>query len=190
MTLTEDDLVHRASMLDVWMREVFSLRRNWPPSVAPWVNQFLGSALLASTSLPPALEGSSQQARSSTPSPPPPPPPPPHAADPVEHEDAIFISLRWRGDGGNAAAREALAARGESAFICEVPRGDIKSVIIDKLAKARLVVVLGTKTCRAGTVNFSTREEMEFFLSEKTPFFLVKCATPRSPGRASTSARP
>ena len=176
VTLKEEDLVHRASMLDVWMREVFSLRRNWPPSVAPWVNQFLGSALLASTSLPPALEGSSQKARSSKQSPPPPPPPPPHDADPVEHEDAIFISLRF----GEAMAeaqqlREALAARGESAFICEVPPGeDIKSVVIDKLAKARLVVVLGTKTYGAGTVNFSTREEMEFFLSEKTPFFLVK----------------
>ena len=31
VTLKEEDLVHRASMLDVWMREVFSLRRHWPP---------------------------------------------------------------------------------------------------------------------------------------------------------------
>ena len=71
--------------------------------------------------------------------------------------------------------RQAIASCGESAFISEVPAGeDIKTAVIQKLVQARLVVVLGTATYGTGTVNFSTKEEMEFFLSEKIPFVLIK----------------
>ena len=119
----------------------------------------------------------------------------------------IFISLRF-GEAMDEAKllQQKLSELNLSAFICEIPAGDdIKSVVIHKLEHAKLVVVLGTQTCRYfyprsdicsfcpwkahsvsiyiyptyvsdghGTVNFSTKEEMEFFLDEKIPFFLVK----------------
>ena len=94
--------------------------------------------------------------------------------NPQQHD--IFLSLRFGEAMAEAKAlRQALALSGESAFICEVSAGaDIKTVVIEKLVQARLVVVFGSATYGTGTVNFSTKEEMEFFLSEKIPFVLVK----------------
>ena len=64
---------------------------------------------------------------------------------PEDRNDDIFLSLRF----GEAiteakALRQAIAASGESAFICEVAAGeDIKAIVIEKLVRARLVVVFG-----------------------------------------------
>ena len=96
--------------------------------------------------------------------------------DNKEHDHEIFLSLRFGEAMAEAKAlRQAIASCGKSAFICEVAAGeDIKTAVIQKLVQARLVVVLGTATYGVGTVNFSTKEEMEFFLSEKIPFVLIK----------------
>jgi hypothetical protein len=69
VTLTEDDLVQRASMLDVWVRDLFSLRPRWPPSVARWMNQFFESALNRSV----AMLGPAPAVHATPPSMPPPP---------------------------------------------------------------------------------------------------------------------
>ena len=68
----------------------------------------------------------------------------------METDHDIFISLRF-GEAMDEAKllQQKLSEFGLSAFICEIPAGnDIKEALIHKLMHAKLVVVLGTKTCR------------------------------------------
>ena len=77
-----------------------------------------------------------------------PAPAPAPVATATSDDHDIFLSLRL-GEAMDEAKtlRQALAVSGESAFICEVVAGeDIKTVVIEKLVQARLVVVLGTAT--------------------------------------------
>ena len=89
----------------------------------------------------------------------------------------IFCSLRF----GNSMAEAKLVQqrlRDEhklNAVIINVPEGeDIADQVAKKLDEAKLVLIFGCETYGVGTVSFSTKEELQFVLSEKKPFFLIK----------------
>lgn len=76
------------------------------------------------------------------------------------------------------ALRAELQTKGIAAYIVSVPPGvKISDDVINKISKAKLVVVLGTRTYDTGTCWYSTKEELEFVLEEKKYFFLIEmCA--------------
>mmetsp|Transcript_28719 Transcript_28719/g.73429 ORF Transcript_28719/g.73429 Transcript_28719/m.73429 type:complete len:196 (-) Transcript_28719:114-701(-) len=92
-------------------------------------------------------------------------------------EESVFISLRF-GEAMEEAIqlKAALQKEGHDAYLCEVaPGANIKEVVVQRLAAAKLVVIMGTKTYGApGTVNFSTKQELEYILDQEKPFFLIK----------------
>lgn len=74
------------------------------------------------------------------------------------------------------ALKRALASRGITAFLCEVPPGmDIGRSVIHALTHCDLAIILGTPTYGAMTESgFSTYEELRHIMNENKPFFLVK----------------
>ncbi len=53
--------------------------------------------------------------------------------------------------------------------------GDISTQVAQGLSEAEMVVIFGTRTYGApGSVMYSTRQEMEFVMGNKKPFFLIK----------------
>lgn len=74
------------------------------------------------------------------------------------------------------ALKQVLEMRGLDVFLCEVaPGGNIKKVIVKAIDEAKMVIVLGTRTYGMETESsFSTFNEMEFFVAEQKPFFLLK----------------
>lgn len=69
-----------------------------------------------------------------------------------------------------------LAKRGVHAVIVNVESGQsIEEEVIEKIDQCKLAVLFATADYGVkGTVNFSTREELEFIKQEKKPFFLIK----------------
>lgn len=62
-----------------------------------------------------------------------------------------------------------------NAVIVSTPQGeDIAAQVATLLDAARMVLIFGTETYGKGTVNFSTKEELQFIMDEKKPFFLIK----------------
>lgn len=62
-----------------------------------------------------------------------------------------------------------------NAVIVSTPQGeDIAAQVATLLDAARMVLIFGTETYGKGTVNFSTKEELQFVMDEKKPFFLIK----------------
>mmetsp|Transcript_15281 Transcript_15281/g.23011 ORF Transcript_15281/g.23011 Transcript_15281/m.23011 type:complete len:1048 (-) Transcript_15281:291-3434(-) len=59
--------------------------------------------------------------------------------------------------------------------IIQPPVGnDIAEEVATTLDAAKLVLIFGTETYGKGTVSFSTKEELQFVMDEKKPFFLLK----------------
>jgi cobalamin-dependent methionine synthase I len=89
----------------------------------------------------------------------------------------IFCSLRF-GEGMKYAkqVRDALRKQKNlNAVIVEVPEGnDIASVVAEMIDAAKLVLIFGTQTYGVGTVSFSTKEELQFVMDDKKPFYLIK----------------
>jgi len=92
-------------------------------------------------------------------------------------KDTVFISLRFQ-EAENEAKRllTAMRKRGHDAYICSVRPGEsIKREVSSRLAKAKMVIIMGTKTYGSkGTVDFSTAQELQFIKDEHKPFFLIK----------------
>eukprot|EP00043_Microstomoeca_roanoka_P008635 m.83028 g.83028 ORF g.83028 m.83028 type:complete len:201 (+) comp14327_c0_seq4:464-1066(+) len=89
----------------------------------------------------------------------------------------IFISLRF----GEALAagkslQQKLVAKGFNVFLCAVQAGgDLMTEIVYNIDKAKLVVIMGTKTYGQKTdAAFSTHEELKFLVNENKERFLVK----------------
>lgn len=62
-----------------------------------------------------------------------------------------------------------------NAVIVSTPQGeDIAAQVATLLDAARMVIIFGSETYGKGTVNFSTKEELQFIMDEKKPFFLIK----------------
>ena len=56
-----------------------------------------------------------------------------------------------------------------------VPEGkDIAEEVAKKIDEAKLVLIFGCESYGIGTVSYSTKQELEFVLSEKKPYFLIK----------------
>ncbi|CAE7660400.1 NXNL2, partial [Symbiodinium microadriaticum] len=89
----------------------------------------------------------------------------------------IFFSLRF-GEAMDQAVmvRKLLKEQYDiNGCIIEVPPGqDIAEQVAEKLNSAKMVLIFGTETYGTGTVNFSTKEELQFLMDEKKPFFLIK----------------
>eukprot|EP00048_Salpingoeca_helianthica_P016679 m.233595 g.233595 ORF g.233595 m.233595 type:complete len:317 (-) comp19220_c0_seq1:27-977(-) len=89
----------------------------------------------------------------------------------------IFISLRF-----DEATNEAKFLKGELerhgvvCFLCDVsPGGSIRDTIVKGLSACELVVIMGTRTYGKDTgVSFCTKNELDFIIDRKKPFFLIK----------------
>jgi len=88
----------------------------------------------------------------------------------------VFISFRYEEAEAEAVAlKAALEARGLSVFLCDEPNGaDLHSVIADALGRARLTVMLATKTYCLRTTSFSSYNECLFVVSQRRPFCIVR----------------
>jgi hypothetical protein len=100
--------------------------------------------------------------------------------DTIGEEDTVvdmFCSLRFIE--ADAQAREVQKILREkhnlNAVIVCTPQGeDIAAQVATLLDAAKMVIIFGTETYGKGTVNFSTKEELQFIMDEKKPFFLIK----------------
>ena len=74
------------------------------------------------------------------------------------------------------ALQKALQARGVSTFVCVVPvGGDIMDAVVSALHGCKLAVIMGTATYGKDTgCPFGTKQELQFIVNQKKPFFLVK----------------
>ena len=89
----------------------------------------------------------------------------------------VFISFRFGEAHAEAHALKAgLEAQGLRVFLSDVAPGDnLGRIIATALDSCRLAVLLATKTYGRGTNDlFDTGREMQFVLSHKKPFFLVR----------------
>lgn len=91
----------------------------------------------------------------------------------------VFFSLKFN---ANGPMREANALKAElqkfniKAVIINVESGlSIKDEVIESLDKCKMAVLFATADYgEKGTVDFSTKEELEFIKAENKPFFLIK----------------
>jgi hypothetical protein len=74
------------------------------------------------------------------------------------------------------ALQKALQARGVSTFVCAVPVGQsIMDAVVSALHGCKLVVIMGTATYGKDTgCPFCTKQELNYIVNQKKPFFLVK----------------
>jgi hypothetical protein len=89
----------------------------------------------------------------------------------------IFLSLRFDEATNEAKFLKAeLEQRGVACFLCDVsPGGSIRDTIVKGLSTCDLVVILGTRTYGKDTgVAFCTKNELDFIIDRKKPFFLIK----------------
>jgi hypothetical protein len=100
--------------------------------------------------------------------------------DTVGEEDTtvdIFCSLRFAEALPQAKEIQKILREKHNlnAVIVSTPQGeDIAAQVATLLDAARMVLIFGTETYGKGTVNFSTKEELQFIMDEKKPFFLIK----------------
>jgi adenylate kinase family enzyme len=101
--------------------------------------------------------------------------------DDGENEDDkpcdIFISLRYAESQQQASLiRAALKERGLKARIINVDAGvQLDEEIVKELDACRMAIIMGSKNYGMATsATFSTKEELQYILSENIPFFLVK----------------
>ena len=73
-------------------------------------------------------------------------------------------------------AKAALVAKSYEVFLCDEAAGvDLMRTITSAFSHCELVIVAATKTYgKQTTSGFSTYEEMNFFVTSKTPYFLIK----------------
>ena len=89
----------------------------------------------------------------------------------------IFCSLRF-----GYSMKEATLVKNQlkeeydiHATIIDVPEGeDIAEQVAVKLDEAKMALIFGCETYGFGTVSYSTKQELEFIISEKKPFFFIK----------------
>ena len=89
----------------------------------------------------------------------------------------IFLSLRFSEALPEAESlKVALVARGLTVFLAAVQSGDsIVKEVSTNLVHCKLVVILGTRTYgKETTSSCSTFEELQYVMSKRKPFFLIK----------------
>ena len=94
----------------------------------------------------------------------------------------MAISLRFaEASPEMTALKAALAAKSYEVFLCDEAAGvDLMRTITSAFSHCQLVIVAATKTYgKQTTSGFSTYEEMNFFVTSKTPYFLIKMTTRR-----------